>query len=139
MEKGKIIQVLGPVIDVQFSGKGLPMIKDALTVEVDGKTFEYDSVWIAPTMKGRFYGGGMMMAPAQDRNSDKVTLVIYMSKSKIKALKEFPSIFKGEHINKTDMVKVHTGNHIHVKFSRPCSAQIDGETVLNVTEYSVDL
>ena len=34
------------------------------TVEVDGKTFEYDSVWIAPTMKGRFYGGGMMMAPA---------------------------------------------------------------------------
>ena len=37
MEKGKIIQVLGPVIDVQFSGKGLPMIKDALTVEVDGK------------------------------------------------------------------------------------------------------
>ena len=37
MEKGKIIQVLGPVIDVQFNGKGLPMIKDALTVEVDGK------------------------------------------------------------------------------------------------------
>ena len=28
MEKGKIVQVLGPVIDVEFSGK-LPMIKDA--------------------------------------------------------------------------------------------------------------
>ena len=38
MEKGKIIQVLGPVIDVDFSGKKLPMIKDALTVEIDGKT-----------------------------------------------------------------------------------------------------
>jgi len=38
MEKGKIIQVLGPVIDVEFSSKYMPMIKDALTVEVDGKT-----------------------------------------------------------------------------------------------------
>lgn len=38
MEKGKIVQVLGPVIDVEFdSNTKLPMIKDALTVEVDGK------------------------------------------------------------------------------------------------------
>ena len=36
MEKGKIVQVLGPVIDVEFSGK-LPMIKDALTVDNHGK------------------------------------------------------------------------------------------------------
>ena len=38
MEKGRITQVIGPVIDVEFSTTGkLPMIKDALTVEVDGK------------------------------------------------------------------------------------------------------
>ncbi len=36
METGKIVQILGPVIDVAFSGK-LPMIKDALTVEFDDK------------------------------------------------------------------------------------------------------
>ena len=37
MEKGKIVQVLGPVIDVAFPGK-LPMIKDALTVDNGGNT-----------------------------------------------------------------------------------------------------
>ena len=37
MEKGRIIQVIGPVIDVEFADGKLPMIKDALTVEVDGK------------------------------------------------------------------------------------------------------
>ena len=37
MEKGKITQVIGPVIDVEFPAGKLPMIKDALTVEVDGK------------------------------------------------------------------------------------------------------
>lgn len=107
-------------------------------VTVDGKKYEFDNVWIAPTMKGKFYGGGMKMAPDQDRFSDKVTVVVYHSKSKLKALMAFPSIFKGEHISNTKMVKIFTGNKITVRFSRPCAAQIDGETVLNVKEYIVE-
>ncbi|MBO4998403.1 MAG: F0F1 ATP synthase subunit beta [Lachnospira sp.] len=38
MEKGKIVQVLGPVVDVQFDCEKLPGIKEALTVENHGKT-----------------------------------------------------------------------------------------------------
>ena len=34
---GTIVQVLGPVVDVEFDEGKLPLIKDALTVEVDGK------------------------------------------------------------------------------------------------------
>ena len=105
------------------------------TVTVDGKTYEFDNVWIAPTMKGRYYGGGMDMAPDQDRSSGKLTVVVYHCRSKLKALMAFPSIFKGEHVKKTDMVSIFTGNDISVRFSRPCVAQIDGETVLDVTEY----
>ena len=37
MSKGKIIQVMGPVVDVEFSQQPLPHIKDALTVENGGK------------------------------------------------------------------------------------------------------
>ena len=33
------------------------------------------------------------------------------------------------------MIKVITGNEVEVRFSRPCAVQIDGETVLNVSEY----
>ena len=109
------------------------------TIEVDGKTYEFDNVWLAPTMKGRYYGGGMKVAPDQDRNSDHLSVVVYMSKSKLKALIAFPSIFEGKHIEKKDMVKVITGNKIHVKYSRPCAAQIDGDTVLDVTEYWAEL
>lgn len=36
MNKGKIVQVMGPVVDVYFEGE-LPSLKEALTVEVDGK------------------------------------------------------------------------------------------------------
>jgi F-type H+-transporting ATPase subunit beta len=37
MNKGKITQVMGPVVDVIFEGDYLPLIKEALTVELDGK------------------------------------------------------------------------------------------------------
>lgn len=109
------------------------------TITVDGITHEFDNVWLAPTMKGSFYGGGMKMAPDQDRNSDKLTVVVYKAKSKLLSLINFPSIFKGEHVKLENMVKVFTGNKISVKYSRPCASQIDGETVLNVTEYEAEL
>ena len=35
------------------------------------------------------------------------------------------------------MVDVLTGREISVKFDRPTALQIDGETVVGVTEYSV--
>ena len=108
-------------------------------IEVDGQTYEYDNVWLAPAMKGRYYGGGMMIAPGQDRRSDKLTVVVYMCRSKLKTLMKFPTIFEGKHVQFTDMTKVITGNKIHVRYSRPCAAQIDGDTVLNVTEYRAEL
>ncbi len=37
VEKGRIVQVLGAVVDVEFEGGKLPMIKDALTVINEGK------------------------------------------------------------------------------------------------------
>ena len=105
------------------------------TIEVDGKTYEYDDVWLAPTMKGKYYGGGMKVAPDQDRFSKVLSVVVYKSKSKLKALMAFPSIFEGKHVEKKDMVEVLTGKKIHVTFSRPCAAQIDGDTILDVKEY----
>ncbi len=37
MEKGRIVQVMGPVVDVEFADGELPAIKDALEVDNDGK------------------------------------------------------------------------------------------------------
>ncbi|MDD2979743.1 MAG: F0F1 ATP synthase subunit beta [Hespellia sp.] len=37
MNKGKIVQIMGPVVDVEFEDGGLPFIKDALEVDNNGK------------------------------------------------------------------------------------------------------
>lgn len=107
-------------------------------VIVDGNTYEHTKVWLTPTMKGRYYGGGMKIAPNQDRNEKgKVSAVVYRAPNKFKALMVFPSIFKGEHIKKTKMVKVYEGHKITVVFNKPTALQIDGETVKNVLTYTV--
>ena len=108
------------------------------TVTVDGVSHSYQKVWIAPTMHGRFYGGGMMVAPEQDRMSEDgaLTTVLMHGKGKLKTLMVFPSIFKGEHIKHPEMVAQHSGHEITVTFDRPCALQIDGETVLGVTTYT---
>ena len=49
----------------------------------------------------------------------------------------FPSIFKGEHISHKDMVDVMSGHEITVEFDKPTPLQIDGETILGVTKYTV--
>ena len=108
-------------------------------VTVDGVKHEYKKVWLAPTMNGRFYGGGMMPTPNQDRLSEDgtvSTMVLYGS-GKLKTLIVFPSIFKGEHIKHKEMVEVLTGHEINVEFDRPTALQIDGETILGVTSYKV--
>lgn len=108
-------------------------------VIADGVTYNFKKVWIAPTMNGRMYGGGMMPTPAQDRlNGERtVSLCVFHGSGKLKTLMIFPSLFKGEHVKKTKNVKIISGKKITVRFDKPCALQIDGETVLNVTEYTV--
>ena len=105
-------------------------------VTVDGKEYAYEKVWIAPTMHGHYYGGGMIPTPEQDRSSGKLSLMLFHGAGRLRTLCVFPSIFKGEHVKHTKMVAVHTGKEITVEFDRPTPLQIDGETILNVTKYT---
>lgn len=109
------------------------------TVTVDGVTKEYKKVWIAPTMYGKRYGGGMIPTPEQERGSGELSLMLFHGSGKLKTLSIFPSIFKGEHVKATKFVEVIKGKQISVRFDRPTPLQIDGETVLNVTEYTAKI
>ncbi len=107
-------------------------------ITVDGVTRTYKKVWLAPTMFGRYYGGGMIPTPSQSRTAEDrhlSTMVLYGS-GKLKILMIFPSIFKGAHIKHTKQVEILTGHEITVEYDCPTALQIDGETVLGVTSYT---
>ena len=112
----------------------------SITITVDGVSHSYKNVWLCPTMIGRYYGGGMIIAPEQDRlNSQKtVTSVVWHNWNKFGTLMAFPSVFKGEHVKYKKMIDFYTGHEIKVTADRPIALQIDGETVRNVREYTVE-
>ncbi len=107
-------------------------------VTIDGVTTEYDNVWMVPAMNGRFFGGGMMITPDQNRLNEErlLSTAIVSSKSRLRLLTVFPRIFKGTHKSCTDVVNIYNAKEVTVEFDRPVALQIDGETVLDVTTYT---
>lgn len=108
-------------------------------ITVDGKEYNYKKVWMTATMNGRFYGGGMMAAPSQNRlnNDGSQTVMLFYGKGRLRTLIGFPKIFTGEHVNQKNMVNIISGKNIKVTFSEPRTLQIDGETIKNITTYEV--
>ncbi len=109
------------------------------TITIDGKTYTHDYVWFASTMKGRYNGSGMMLAPCQERTSDSVSIVVFSSKSKLKALSLFSKIFTKNQMESNKHFIVYTGQKIEVSSNIPLTLHIDGEKVLNVTNYKVTI
>ena len=106
-------------------------------IKVDGKEYEFKNTFLAATMNGRYYGGGMKSAPSQDRKSDKVTVVVMKGLSRLLTLIKFTKIFTGEHIKFKKNVIILEGKDVEVSFDKPCGLQYDGEVINNVTSYKV--
>ncbi|MBR2615236.1 MAG: hypothetical protein IKC69_00990, partial [Clostridia bacterium] len=92
---------------------------------------------LAPTMLGRYYGGGMMPSPTQDRkNADgTISVMVFHGKGRWGSLFLFPSLFSGKHVEHKNAVTVLHGHDILVEFDRPTPLQIDGETLRDVRSY----
>lgn len=105
-------------------------------VTVDGETRTYKRVWLAPTMNGRYYGGGMIPTPHQKRNSNQLSTLVFHGARVIKALIIFSNFFKGEHLKYKKNIEVLTGKTITVEFDHPVDLQIDGEAIRNITSYT---
>lgn len=107
-------------------------------IEVDSIKAIFKHAWAAATMNGRYYGGGIMSAPDQDRLNAKheCDLVVLSSFGRIRTLLRFPGFSKGKHKGKK-YVTHFQGKHIKVTFSAPCALQIDGDVVKDVTTYEV--
>ena len=108
------------------------------TVTVDGVTKEYDRVWLAPTTNGRFFGGGMKIAPDQNRldPDGKITFLIAHDLPRPRIAAIFPEIFKGTHIRHKKYIEVIKCDEVTVRFDRACAVQLDGEAISDVIEYT---
>lgn len=121
---------------IAIRGLLMDYVPTNVTVTVDGERYEYKKVWLAPTMLGRFYGGGMIPCPQQRREQDNLSVMVFQGTGKLRSLMIFPSIFQGKHVKHSKNIHVHAGKEISVTFDQPRPLQVDGETILNVTSYT---
>jgi len=108
-------------------------------ITVDGVSVDYEKVWVAPTMYGKFYGGGMMICPNQNRlNQERtVSVAVWKGAGKLGTLTKFSAIYSGEMGKYDKLYEVRQGHNVHVEFDSPTALQIDGEVIRDVTEYNV--
>ena len=109
-----------------------------ITLTVDGKVHHYDHVWLSPIMYGKFFGGGVKIAPRQDRHNGKtLTVVVATCPNVLKIMTVFPKIFKGNHEKHTDIVKIFTGQKIKIELDTNAPFQYDGEVIQSVSSYEM--
>jgi len=101
--------------------------RPSATVTVDGVIHHFNDVWMASAMHGRYFGGGMMIAPTQDRNTGKMSVMVMHGGSRPKILTIFPSVFNGGHIKHKEIVEIFECDEVTVKFDIPIGFQADGE------------
>ncbi len=104
------------------------------TVTVDGETRTYENVWVASAFNGRYVGGGMKLAPDQDRTGDKLCCVVLHSLTRPKVLLHLARVYWGGHV-KMKECDVRFGRDISVRFDVPGSLNMDGEPLGRVSGF----
>ena len=118
----------------QFLGK---YKRPTAKVTVDGVEKEYKKVWMASAMKGRYFGGGMKVAPMQHRTSGKITACLFHGQTRPKTMFVFTKVYDGKHVSHTEMLDFYAVDEMAVEFDIPTALQIDGEVISGVTSYTV--
>jgi diacylglycerol kinase (ATP) len=98
-------------------------------VEFDGTRIERDvrSVVVA---NGRYFGGGMRVAPAAELDDGRFDVVIIGETGRTRALAGIPSLYRGRHIRRRE-VEVHRARVVRVSCegSSPMLFDVEGEQV----------
>lgn len=101
----------------------------SLQIEVDGQ-IENKDIMLVAVANGRYYGGGMKIAPMADVKDGVFDICIIHRISKWKILRLFPTIFSGKHIHVKE-VKLYKGKNIKINGSQTMRLNLDGDIIGN--------
>lgn len=121
-------------------GGTLPYLMGAITtllhyrpvevrVTVDGEPrYEGTSTMIA-VANGRYYGGGMQIAPSARRDDGLIDVCLAEGMGPLQLLNLLPRVYGGGHV-RSPRVHLLRGEHVRVEVSAPVRAHVDGEPLL---------
>lgn len=96
-------------------------------ITIDGEKISRSAYLIAAA-NGRFYGGGMMIAPGADPADGLFDICIIRSMPRPRLIANLSKVYSGGHVD-DPFVEMRRGRQITVETDRPVQCQADGEIV----------
>jgi diacylglycerol kinase family enzyme len=104
----------------------------AMTFKVNGKTLNYNHVWMASVMFGHKFGGGMSIAP-QAKRDEWLHVVIIKDCPKWLLFVIFPLIYIGKHVWFKKYVEIHPTKEVSIHSAIPLYGEVDGELLNEIS------
>lgn len=98
------------------------------SVEVDGERIHEGPLVLATAANGRFFGGGMHVAPRARCDDGLLDAVVIGGAPKLRLLARMGKLYRGSHLEETD-VTFRQGRRIEVASERDFFLDVDGECV----------
>lgn len=99
-----------------------------VTVVVDGKTHNFQRVWLIAVTNIPFYGGGMKICPQACNRDGILDICVVKGISRWKLLFVFPKVFKGVHVHHSAVTML-KGARIEIRSDSPMVVHTDGEII----------
>lgn len=118
--KGFLSFLIGAVATIiLYRNKNFEIVIDDST-EIKGKM---NSVIVA---NGRYFGGGMQVAPEASMTDGIFDILIFGNLSKLELIRSFPLIYSGSHLNHPKL-KLYKGRKVKVHCHEKALFEVDGE------------
>lgn len=96
-----------------------------MTIKIDDQVLQ-GKIFLVAIANGKYYGGGMMIAPDADLTDGEFDICVVKDVSKLEVIRVLPSIYKGNHV-KNPFVKIYRGKKVFAESEERVLIQADGE------------
>lgn len=107
------------------------------TITIDGKRQTFKKMYLVNANNGQYVGGGMKITPKADLSSKTLDIIVVHTIPKWLIFFIFITIYLGIHTIFKSYVYTCKAKRLEVELQNPLTAQVDGETTINVTKLNV--
>lgn len=107
-----------------------------VTLTIEGECY-HRTVELVAIANGKYYGGGMMIAPMADSADGCFDVVMIRSMKKFRLIRLLPTLYSGTHLRESE-VEIFKSNRVQIDFTSPTDLNLDGE-LSSATHVSIEL
>ena len=108
-------------------------IPEPLKITIDGEVHKFEKAYLVVMGNGKYFGGGMKVAPYGDITDEYLDVIVAHSCGKLKLILIFLTIYMGKHVKFTKNIFYKKAKNVIAEYNTPQITQADGENYYDIT------